>query len=125
MARRSKTYLWQVVIGFGILSGIWTAIGIDPEEAVLNLLGTAITAANPDPTLRAIFLLLPALLLLWSVWQAYSKGKTLGLIAVILAYMAGLSVLVSLTTMVLFLAAALVAGYFATNRKLVRRLTGW
>jgi hypothetical protein len=124
MARRSKTYLWQVVIGFGFLSGVWTAIGIDPEEVLLNLLGTAVTAAYPDPTLRTLFIILPTILLLWSVWQAYRKGKVPGLIAVILAYVAGLSILVSLTTTVLLLVAALLVGYLATNRRLVRKLTG-
>ena len=124
MARRSKTYLWQVVIGFGFLSGVWTAIGIDPEEVVLNLLGTAVTAAYPDPTLRTLFIVLPTILLLWSVWQAYRKGKVFGLIAVILAYVAGLSILVSLTTTIILLVAALLVGYLATNRRLVRKLTG-
>lgn len=124
MARRSKTYLWQVVIGFGFLSGVWTAIGIDPEEVILNLLGTAVTAAYPDPTLRTLFIVLPTILLLWSVWQAYKKGKVFGLIAVILAYVAGLSILLSLTTTVILLVAALIVGYLATNRRLVRKLTG-
>ena len=27
-----KTYIWQFTIGLGFLSGLWTAIGIDPEE---------------------------------------------------------------------------------------------
>jgi hypothetical protein len=125
MARRSKTYLWQVVIGFGFLSGVWTAIGIDPEEVLLNLLGTAITTAYPDPTLRTLFIILPTFLLLWSVWQAYSKGKVFGLIAVILAYVAGLSILLSLTTTIILLVAALIVGYLATNRKMIRKLTGW
>jgi hypothetical protein len=124
MARRSKIYLWQVVIGFGFLLGVWTAIGIDPEEVVLNLLGTAITAAYPDPQIRALFIVLPTLLLLWSVWQAYRKGKVPGLIAVILAYVAGLSILVSLTTTAILLVAALIVGYLATNRRLARKLTG-
>jgi hypothetical protein len=125
MARRSKTYLWQIVIGFGFLSGVWTAIGIDPEEVILNLLGTAITAAYPDPTIRALFIVLPTILLLWSVYQAYRKGRVFGLVAVLLAYMAGLSVLLSLTTTIVLLTAALIVGYLATNRKLVRRMTGW
>jgi hypothetical protein len=124
MARRSKTYLWQVVIGFGFLSGVWTAIGIDPEEVLLNLLGTAIAAAYPDPTIRSLFLVLPTLLLLLSAYQAYRKGKIPGIIAVILAYTAGLSILVSLTTTLILLAAALIVGYFATNRRLARKLTG-
>jgi hypothetical protein len=124
MTRRSRTYLWQSVIGLGFLSGVWTAIGIDPEEVVLNTIGTAITAAYPDPTIRTLFLILPTALLIISVYGAYRKGKALGIIAVILAYAAGLSLLVSLTTALLLLLFAIVAGYLATNRRIVKKLTG-
>jgi hypothetical protein len=124
MARRSKTFLWQVVVGFGFLSGVWTAVGIDPEEVVLNLLGTAITAAYPDPALRTLFIILPTILLLLSISNAWKKGKVLGLASVIVAYAAGLSILVSLTSTLVLLLVALLVGYLATNRKLVRKLSG-
>jgi len=119
MARRTKTYIWQFTIGLGFLSGLWTAIGIDPEEVFLNLLGTVAAEVFPDPTLRQIFIILPTLLLLISVWGAYKKGKTLGLASVLIAYVAGLSILVSLWTSMLLLAAAMVTGYLATGRRLI------
>lgn len=119
MARRSRTYIWQFTIGLGFLSGLWTAIGIDPEEVVLNLLGTVTGEIFPDPTLRQLFIILPTLLLLVSVWGAYKRGKVLGLASVLIAYIAGLSVLVSLWTSMLLLAAAIVTGYLATGRRLL------
>jgi len=119
MARRTKTYIWQFTIGLGFLSGLWTAIGIDPEEVVLNLLGTVTAEIFPDPRLRQIFIILPTLLLLVSVWGAYKKGKTPGLASVLIAYVAGLSVLVSLWTSMLLLCAAMVVGYLATGRRLL------
>jgi len=73
----------------------------------------------PDPTLRQLFILLPTILLLISVWGAYKKGKTLGLASVLIAYVAGLSVLVALWTSVIFLIAAMVTGYLATGRRLI------
>jgi hypothetical protein len=90
MAKRSKTYIWQFTIGLGFLSGLWTAIGIDPEEVVLNLLGTVTGEIFPDPTLRQLFIILPTILLLISVFGAYKKGKALGLASVLIAYVAGL-----------------------------------
>jgi small-conductance mechanosensitive channel len=119
MAKRSRTYIWQFTIGLGFLSGLWTAIGIDPEEVVLNLLGTVTGEIFPDPTLRQVFIILPTILLLLSVWAAYKKGKVLGLASVLIAYVAGLSVLVSLWTSVLLLIAAMVTGYLATGRRLI------
>ena len=119
MAKRSRTYIWQFTIGLGFLSGIWTAIGIDPEEAALNLIGTTTTEIFPDPTLRQLFIILPTILLLVSVWGAYKRGKVLGLASVLIAYVAGLSILVSLWTSLLLLGAAVVTGYLATGRRLL------
>lgn len=117
MARRSRTYIWQFTIGLGFLSGLWTAIGIDPGEAVLNLLGMVTGEVFPDPTLRQLFIILPTLLLLVSVFEAYKKGKVMGLASVLIAYVAGLSVLVALWTSLLLLIAAMVTGYLATGRR--------
>jgi hypothetical protein len=117
MAKRSRTYIWQFVIGLGFLSGIWTAIGIDPEEVILNLLGSVTGAIYPDPTLRQLFIILPAILLFISIWGAYKKGQVLGLVSVVIAYMAGLSVLVALWTSLILLLAAIVTGYLATCRR--------
>ena len=115
MAKRSRTYIWQFTIGLGFLSGLWTAIGIDPEEVILNLLGMVTGEIFPDPTLRQLFIILPTLLLLLSVWGAYKKGKVLGLASVLIAYVAGLSILVALWTSLVLLVAAIVTGYLATS----------
>jgi hypothetical protein len=117
MAKRSRTYIWQFTIGLGFLSGLWTAIGIDPEEVILNLLGKVTGEIYPDPTLRQLFLLLPFILLLFSVWGAYKRGKALGLASVLIACVAGLSILFALWTSLILLLAAIVTGYLATRRR--------
>ena len=117
MAKRSRTYIWQFVIGLGFLSGIWTAIGIDPAEVILNLLGSVTGEIYPDPTLRQLFIVLPTILLLLSIWGAYKKGRVLGLVSVVIAYMAGLSILVALWPSLVLLLAAIVTGYLATGRR--------
>jgi hypothetical protein len=122
MAKKSRTYLWQFVIGLGFLSGLWTAIGIDPETVILNALGKAADIIYPDPDIRTLFIILPTVLLLISVYGAYQKGRVPGLVAVIVAYLAGLSILVSTFTAIVLLLAALVLGLLATNRRVVRKL---
>jgi hypothetical protein len=124
MTRKSKTYLWQFVIGLGFVSGLWTAIGIDPEEVVLNLLGKVIAAVYPDPAVQILFLILPTTLLALAVIGAYRKGRLLGLVAVIMAYGAGLSILLSPRMALVLLTAAIVTGYLATDRRLVRKFMG-
>ena len=118
MVKRSRTYIWQFTIGLGFLSGLWTAIGIDPEEVILNLIGTTTGEIFPDPMLRQVFILLPTILLIIPVWGAYKRGKVLGLASVLIAYVAGLSILVALWTFLLLLFAAIITGYLATGRRL-------
>ena len=124
MARKSKTYIWQFVIGLGFFSGLWTAIGIDPQEVILNVLDKVVDTLYPDPIVRTLFLILPTLLLQFSIISAYTKGRVLGLAAVIVAYVAGLSILVSVSSALLLLVLAIIIGYLATNHRLVKKLTG-
>ena len=106
------------------MSGLWTAIGIDPQEVFLNVLGRVADTMYPDPNLRTLFQILPTVLLLFSIISAYRKGRILGLAAVIVAYGAGLSILLSVTSALLLLVLAIITGYLATNRRLVKKITG-
>ena len=124
MAKKSKEYIWQFVIGLGFLSGVWTAIGIDPGAVILNVLGDMIGTLYSDPVVRSLFLVLPTALLVVSIISAYRKGKVLGLISVIMAYSAGLFIMVSTGTSLLLLIIAIIIGYLATSRRLRRRLMG-
>ena len=124
MAKRSKAYIWQFVIGLGLLSGIWTAIGIDPEAVILNVLGNMVGAVYSDPGVRSLLLILPTILLVISIIGAYRRGRVLGLISVIVAYVSGLFILVSIMISVILLIIAIITGYLATNRRLRKKLTG-
>ena len=124
MAKRSKAYIWQFVIGLGFLSGIWTAIGIDPGSVILKFLGDMVGTLYSDPVVRSLFLILPAILLVVSIISAYQKGKVLGLISVIVAYSGGLFILVSIGTSIILLIIAIIIGYLATSRRMRKRLIG-
>jgi len=124
MGKRSKAYIWQFVIGLGLLSGIWTAIGIDPGAVILNFLGDVIGTVYSDPKVRSLLIILPTVLLVISVISAYRKGKVLGLVSVVVAYGAGLVILVSITISLVLLTGAIIIGYLATNRRLRRKLVG-
>jgi hypothetical protein len=124
MVKKSRTYIWQFVLGLGFLSGLWTAIGINPQEIILNILGTVTESVYSDPAIRFLFIIVPTILLIVSIVGAYKKGKVLGLISVIVAYFAGLFFIISTTTSVIFLCIAIIIGYLATNRKLTKKLVG-
>jgi hypothetical protein len=120
MAKRSKTYIWQFVIGLGFVSGLWTAIGIDPQAVILNTLGNVVYTFYSDPPVRSIFIILPMILLIISVHRAYKKGRLFGLISVIIAYLAGVSLFVSTSTALVLLGIAIFIGYLATGRQVIR-----
>ena len=124
MAKKSRTYIWQFVIGLGFLSGLWTAIGIDPQAVILDVFGNIVDMVYSDPAIRSLFLILPMILLLLSVLGAYTRGRFPGLISVIIAYLAGLLFLVSTVTALVFLGIAIIIGYLAPNRSLIKKITG-
>jgi hypothetical protein len=124
MAKKSRTYIWQFVIGLGFLSGLWTAIGIDPQAVIFGVLGNLVDTVYSDPAIRSLFLILPTILLILSILGAYTRGRLLGLISVILAYLAGLFILVSSVTALVFFGVAIIIGYLAPNRRLVKKMTG-
>ena len=124
MAKRSRAYIWQFVIGLGFISGVWTAIGIDPEAVILNVVGDIIGTVYSDPWFRSLLIILPTVLLVVSVIGAYRRGRVLGLVSVIVAYISGLAILVSIMTSAILLIVAVIIGYLATNRRLRKKLTG-
>jgi hypothetical protein len=122
MARKSSLFIRQSVIGLGFLSGLFTAIGIDPEEAAIGIIGSSVQAVWPDPQVSFLFIILPTLLLAVSVITAYRKGGILGLFSVLIGYFAGLSVLVSPVPALLLLAAATGLGFLATDRRIGKKV---
>jgi len=124
MVKRSRAYIWQFVIGLGFISGVWTAIGIDPEAVILTVVGDIIGTVYSDPGFRSLLIILPTVLLVVSVIGAYRRGRVLGLISVIVAYISGLAILVSIMTSAILLIVAVITGYLATNRRMRRKLTG-
>jgi hypothetical protein len=124
MAKRSKAYIWQFVIGLGLLSGIWTAIGIDPEAVILNVVGNLVVTVYSHPMARSLLIVLPTVLLLISIIGAYRRGRVLGLISVIVAYISGIFILISIISSAILLIIAIIIGYLATNRRLRKKLTG-
>jgi hypothetical protein len=116
MAKRSKTYIWQFVIGLGFVSGLWTAIGIDPQAVRLTALGNVVDTLYSDPVVRWIFFILPLIILGISVYEVYRKGRIPGLVSVIIAYCAGVLILASTATALILLGCAIVIGYLAAGR---------
>jgi len=122
IAKKSSLFIREFVIGLGFLSGIFTAIGIDPEQVIIGIIGKAAVSLYPGPEISALFIILPTILLLISLIAAFLKGRILGLVSVLVAYCAGIFILVSTVLALILLIGATGIGYLATNRRLLNKI---
>ncbi|OPY35567.1 MAG: hypothetical protein A4E35_02393 [Methanoregula sp. PtaU1.Bin051] len=74
MAKKSSLFIRESVIGLGFLSGCFTAIGIDPQDDAIRIIGESVQSVYPDPQVSYLFIMLPTILLLISLITAYLKG---------------------------------------------------
>jgi hypothetical protein len=117
MARKKKQKMHKVasmfvvsfVLGFGFLSGFWINLGFDPKEEIMKIFVNIIENIFPNPLFSFFFWVIPIVATLFSIYVAYKKGGFLGLIAVALAFSAGLAM--PTITAFITLAIALVAGF--------------
>jgi hypothetical protein len=104
------------VIGLGFLSGVWTAVGINPQEILLGLVKNSTELVFPDTGVRFLFIAIPTIILVISIIMAYRRGKVTGLFSVVLAYISGLGILTSLWPSLILLGGAVLIGILATSR---------
>jgi len=117
MAKKSSRFVWQFVIGLGFLSGLWTAVGLDPEDVLISFVGTAVNSVYPSTLVRSLFLILPTILLVISIIGAYRKGRVPGLLSVLVAYGAGLMFFSATAVSLFLLAVAALLGYFSAAKR--------
>jgi len=108
-----KSFIQEFVLGFGFLSGLWIYVGVNPETEIFKALLSVITALNPDHGLGFLFWLIPILVLLLSLVGTFFIGGWVGLIAVGVAFLAG--ILIGNTLGIILLGLALVLGFIAPN----------
>jgi hypothetical protein len=113
MGKRKR--LRELIVITGFIGGLFMAIGISPQMILLNASSNLLHSVIPDGPVFLLFIVLPVILLTWTLFSIYSSGGVRGLVAVGMAFIAGLVILTYPIPGVLLLVAALVAGYFATR----------
>jgi chromate transport protein ChrA len=106
-----RSFTRELVIGFGFLNGLWAAIGVSPEEWIFTFLKPYIS--NLPVILRVIFAIIPTILLIitiYNIFKIYKKGKLLGIISVILAFVAGTLVFTNWIVTIVLLVVAMIVG---------------
>jgi hypothetical protein len=108
----------ELIISFGFLNGVWLAIGVNPQNVILNFLKTNLESL--DPTLKTLFIIIPIILFVGTVitvFKVYHHGGLTGAIAVFLAFGAGLTILTYPQYTAVLLIAAFVLGWLSFKSK--------
>ena len=87
--RVGKAFVFESVLGFGFISGVWVCVGIDPETRLAGVFAGFVDKFAPGTGLSVIFWLIPTFLMIASLIAAYFSGGFLGLVAVGCAFMGG------------------------------------
>ena len=113
MKRRVARFLEEFVVIFGYGTGLFVAVGFNPQEGVLQGAEVFIETILPDPLVRfgvALFLLL---LLVVSVRKVFTTGGPAGIFAIAMGLLAGISTPLTPLAGLGMLALALITGYIA------------
>ncbi len=109
----------SLVVGFGFLNGLWLAIGIDPQDELIHFLQPILS--NLHPFLKALFIILPGLLMIGTIitiFSIYKRGGIIGSLAVLIAFIAGAVILQNYIISIGLLLMALVIGQVSFRRKI-------
>jgi hypothetical protein len=87
MPTKSEVFVQEFVLGFGFLGGLFTYVGVDPEEELIRAL---LKIAIDNPVLLSVVMLLIALATTAAgIFGTYSAAGKLGLLVVGVAWVSG------------------------------------
>ena len=95
MDKKAEYFVNETVIGLGFSSGLWIAIGIDPQAEIFRAFATIIKTLSPNSGFGLLFFIIPITILICLILGAYFMGGILGLVAVVSGFVGGLLILVS------------------------------
>lgn len=104
-----------IVLGFGFFSGLWIAVGVDPEIELIKAF--AGWANSTKAGLGELFWMIPIFSSAASVFAAYTIGGWIGLLAVGFAFFGGLMIIYWAIPALFFIIIAVILGMIASKRK--------
>jgi hypothetical protein len=115
VVNKAEIFFKEFVIGLGFFSGLWLAIGFDPEAELFKALADLLKIINPEFKLGIIFFIIPILLTVISIYVAWNMGGQLGLIAVLFGFIAGVLIIVTSGYSFLLLIIGGILAFFAVE----------
>ncbi|MCJ7423416.1 hypothetical protein MUP01_04005 [Candidatus Bathyarchaeota archaeon] len=119
MATKSDVFLQEFVLSFGFLGGLFTWIGVDPEEEVMKALLRA-TIPNNEILVSLIIVLIILATTVTGILGTWQMAGPLGLFIVGMAWISGLIIAVNSLTLwgtILLIAAVILGPIVCDNHK--------
>ena len=104
----------NILILAGYLNGIWIAIGFNPQDELFGRLGDYVVEL--DPRLSIVFKAAPIIMISTAILTMYIKGKRIGLFSLLIGFVAGLLILHSWITSVIFLILGIIVAWLAARQ---------
>lgn len=113
MNKNRFTIIRELIVLFGFLNGIWTAMGINPQAEIFKYLNMIINLQNYS----YMFTYLPIIITIFFIAYIFIVGRLLRIAAVSCGYAAGLLILVNPIFSIVFLFLGFALGFFASKKK--------
>jgi len=88
MRKESETFIKESVVGIGVLSGLWIAVGVNPESEIINAFAKVLVDMGSN--LGFLFYLIPIIALIGSLLVAWEQGGKGGLAAIAIGFLGGI-----------------------------------
>ena len=107
----------EFIIGLGFISGLWIAIGLNPETLLVQKLEEIIFILNPNFEFGFMFTLIPFIATITSISLAYLLGGNVGLIAIFCSFIGGILFIDFTLVGVLFIVVGMLLGNWAVDNQ--------
>lgn len=111
----AKTFFKEFIVLFGFFTGVWRAIGVNPEAEIFNALKIIIDTLNPGNGISLWFSVLPVLLFIITLIIIYFIARMWGIAAVSCGFIGGLLILLSPVLSIIFLLIGWILGYIGVS----------
>ncbi|APH38227.1 hypothetical protein [Methanohalophilus halophilus] len=90
--KKDELFIREFIVGLGFVSGLWIAVGINPESLIIEQLVKIGNTLTPKHNF-GFLLILPSITTLISIISAWFYGGVLGMIAILLAFISGILII--------------------------------
>jgi hypothetical protein len=118
MTRQFSTVIKEIIVGFGFLNGLWFALGTSPETEILGFINRYVNLM-PE-ILQKLLWAIPFILMagtIITIISIYRRGRILGIIAVVLAFLSGAIVLKYWKISLIILLISIIIGLIGFRQK--------